>query len=358
MWSALSLAALAVSSIFLAESEWFPRVLPVALQSLLLGGILPAMASHRPIEKPDGAKTVWLLWYFLLAAGTGAAVFFSRGHGGLPFGLMAALFVLLVFLIARRSLKRPAFSCVLYAAACLPGILFPTLPPSNGTHAEGRRLFSALGCALCHAPKSELSLEGIPNRLERLLSPNNEAVASPREWLYLHFYAPEAFKARNRGQKCPAYRSLFTWQKVEPGARAPWALPVTAPHGKELVPSAAARQLADYLLSLRVPSAGPSNREAVLAHGGMLFRAKCAACHGRDAQGDSLNYPPLDDPQWLNLPKEEYLSIIRNGKKGNITVHGREWNGVMLPPGVSNDRDAEAIRLYLLDRFSRANEGK
>lgn len=299
-----------------------------------------------------------MLWYFLLAAGAVAAVFFSCGHGGLPIELMAALFALFVFFLARRALKRPALACVLYAAACLPGFLFPTCPSPNGSHAEGQRLFSALGCALCHAPGSDLSLMGIPNRLERLLSPDDEAVASPREWLYLHFYAPEAFPTRNGRQTCPAYRSLFTWRKAEPGARAPWALPVIAPDGKELVPAASARHLADYLLGLRVPSAGLSNREAVLAHGETLFRAKCAACHGRNAQGDSLNYPPLDDPQWLNLPEDEYLTIIREGKKGNITVHGREWNGVMLPPGVSNDRDAEAIRQYLLDRFGTNIECK
>lgn len=355
MWSVLSLAALVASMTLLASSEWFPRALLVALQTLLLGGILPAVTARRRGEQSGGEKSVWTLWHLLLAAGA-VAVGFARGHGGLPFVLMVTLPALLAFLIARRALKHPAVTCTIYAVACLPGFLFPALPSPNGSHAEGRRLFSALGCALCHAPESGLSLQGIPNRLERLLSPNNETVASPREWLYLHLYAPEAFPTRNRGRICPAYRSLFTWRKAEPGARGPWALPVSAPDGKELVPAAEARHLADYLLSLRVPSAGLSGREAVLAHGETLFRAKCAACHGRDAQGDSLNYPPLDDPQWLNLPKDEYLAIIRNGKKGNITVYGRKWDGVMLPPGIPNDRDAEAIRQYLLDRFGKGIE--
>lgn len=352
VWSVLSLVGLVASMILLASSEWFPRALPVALQTLLLGGILPAVTARRREEQGSGERTVWILWNFLLAVGAVAALVFLRGHGGLPFAGMATLFVLLAFLFARGVLKRPVVACVLYAAACSPGFLLSTLPAADGAHPEGRRLFSTLGCALCHAPESGLSLQGIPNKLESLLSPNNEAaVASPREWLYLHLFAPEAFPGRSRGRICPPYRSLFVWRKTEPGARAPWALPVISSEGKELVPTADARHLADYLLSLRVPSTGLSNREAVLAQGETLFRAKCAACHGRDGQGDSLNYPPLDDPQWLNLPAEEYLNIIKEGKKGPITVHGRTWDGVMLPPGVSHDRDAEAIRQYLLDRF-------
>ncbi len=351
-WGVLSLGTIVACSLFPGASEWSPRLLPLAAQTLLLGGLLPLLTARRQEPARGGDRAAWFLWHLLLLVGTLAALGAARGSGGLPIAVLATALALLVYLTARRAVKRPIIAAAFYAAAYLPGVFLVPLPPApDASCAEGRRLFGAYGCALCHQSTSRRPLMGLPNRLERLLAPGNEAVASPRAWLYLHLYAPEVFPSRERGRTCPAYRSLFALQKARPGARAPWALPVEAPDGVELVPTADARRLADYLLSLRASSAGPADREAVLARGETLFRAKCAACHGRDALGDSLNYPPLDDPQWLHLPEQEFRSIIMEGKKGKITVHGREWDGVMLPPGVTNERDAEAIRQYLQNRF-------
>lgn len=89
----------------------------------------------------------------------------------------------------------------------------------------------------------------------------------------------------------------------------------------------------------------------MLARGESLFYAKCAACHGRNGLGDGVNYPPLTDITKYRDTPDELRQIIFNGKSGIITVHGREWNSMMRPPGISNEIDAKAVQLYLQRRF-------
>lgn len=342
VWALVFGTVCLVCAVNLSASEWFPRLLVPSLKLLLLGGVLP-------LAFPAASSTrAWrFTWYTLLLAMAAASVCQLAGSSAsIPFA--AALLVLLAARSFRRVSARPlrlGLAWGLFALAFAPWFQASSV---DGSQIDGRQLFEDYGCILCHR-RGDNSLVGLPNRLERRLSFEGRAVASPRAWIYLHLYAPGAL---SQGRTCPPYRSLFAKRRSGPGVPFPWALPIATPEGEELVPTARARRLADYLLSLRVPdTAGSASREATLARGEQLFYAKCAVCHGRDAQGDNLNYPPLDDPHWLNLPEHEFLDIVMNGKKGKIEVRGREWDGVMLPPGIADPRDATSIRLYLQNRF-------
>ncbi len=75
-------------------------------------------------------------------------------------------------------------------------------------------------------------------------------------------------------------------------------------------------------------------------------------CHGRNGSGDAVNYPPLEGSEWLVEDDARLRDIIRNGLEGKIKVKGRDWDSVMLPPGVTKDDDAEAIIRYIQAEFA------
>ncbi|HEY8932612.1 MAG TPA: cbb3-type cytochrome c oxidase subunit II [Rariglobus sp.] len=80
---------------------------------------------------------------------------------------------------------------------------------------------------------------------------------SPEAWLYAHLYNPRADVTRSKSN-CPPYRFLFEEKKVL-GNRSREALPFESPAGTEIVPSAEARALVSYLLSLKKDDAPPAS---------------------------------------------------------------------------------------------------
>lgn len=348
-WSLVWAGSSLVCLLNLHRSEWAARLLPLGAQLFILGGLLPLSFSADGLRSQARAR--WILWYVLLCAGAVASLLGWRGMASGNIYAAASLAVVLIAISLGAMPKKRFRLGIAWLLFILSFAVWPTPPSFDGSQTAGRQLFGDYGCILCHR-EGRHSLIGLPNRLDRRLSAEGKAVASPRAWIYLRLYAPNAFSTQG-DSVCPPYRSLFARTPSLPGLPSPWALPVVTPEGTELLPTAQARLLADYLLSLRTPEPGgaSASREATLALGEALFYAKCSVCHGRDGRGDALNYPPLDDPQWLNLPEEEFLDIAMSGKKGKINVHGREWDGVMLPPGIAEKGDASAVRLYLRHRF-------
>lgn len=104
--------------------------------------------------------------------------------------------------------------------------------------------------------------------------------------------------------------------------------------------------LADFISSRQLALLADSRKHE---RGAALYAAKCAACHGKNGEGQALNYPPLQGSEWLtpspNRPALE--SIIKDGLQGPITVKGREWNSTMLPPGITAPDDIRSVIEYL-----------
>ena len=83
--------------------------------------------------------------------------------------------------------------------------------------------------------------------------------------------------------------------------------------------------------------------------GAALYTAKCAVCHGSNGEGQHTLYPPLQGSEWLTpSPQRPSLeSIITQGLDGPISVKGTEWNGTMLPPGITEQQEVQALIDYL-----------
>lgn len=114
--------------------------------------------------------------------------------------------------------------------------------------------------------------------------------------------------------------------------------------------SGAADELTDWLRQQQLPLLAAGAKEQA---GAALYRAKCAACHGRNGEGIAGQYPPLLGSEWLTAEPTRLPEILTYGLKGPITVKGEEWNSTMLPPGVTSPQEQKDIIQYIRQQFSR-----
>ncbi|ATC62870.1 cytochrome C [Nibricoccus aquaticus] len=68
--------------------------------------------------------------------------------------------------------------------------------------------------------------------------------------------------------------------------------------------------------------------EQVLASGKKLY-ATCATCHQPTGTGLAGTYPPLAKSEWVLGSEDRLIRILLNGLKGEITVEGNKYNGLM-----------------------------
>lgn len=85
----------------------------------------------------------------------------------------------------------------------------------------------------------------------------------------------------------------------------------------------------------------------------MLYRSKCAVCHGDDGKGQPGQYPPLLHSEWLTDTPSRLDEILVSGLDGPISVRDEQWDSTMLPPGVTQEEDRKLLMDYLRKRFAR-----
>lgn len=85
--------------------------------------------------------------------------------------------------------------------------------------------------------------------------------------------------------------------------------------------------------------------------GEVLYLANCARCHGGEGEGFLQLYPPLAGSRYFGADIAALPCIIRDGLKGEITVGGATYNGIM--PGNSrlSPEEIEALVRYLAARW-------
>lgn len=93
------------------------------------------------------------------------------------------------------------------------------------------------------------------------------------------------------------------------------------------------------------------NADPSLLNGANLYTQNCASCHGQNAQGLGIAFPPLLNSKWITGDKSVPVRIIRDGLSGEIQVNGNTYNGSM-PSFKARLSTAEiaAIINYLRDR--------
>jgi len=79
------------------------------------------------------------------------------------------------------------------------------------------------------------------------------------------------------------------------------------------------------------------------ANGQKVYNEYCKTCHQDGGKGLSTVFPPLAASDYLkSKPKADIIKSVVNGLKGEISVNGKKFNGVMAPLPAKYDDKAVA----------------
>ncbi|TAM58797.1 c-type cytochrome [bacterium] len=265
----------------------------------------------------------------------------------------------------------------------LPGMALSKTAPGPGVtpltpeQEAGRAVYVAEGCSYCHTQQVRpLAMDKVFGRpsaagdyayaTPELLGSertgpdlSNVGVRQPAEvWQYIHLYDPRAVVPPSI---MPSYRWLFrVVPSAPPGETAVALPPAYAPKSGVVVPTARAKALVAYLLSLKQPALSPEMQKAAqeaeqamapakpaagqaaapasagaakgfdyAATGPNLYAANCAACHGAQGTGVAGAFPPLvNDPVVTASDPAEHLKVVLDGLHGKA-IGGTAYGGQM-----------------------------
>lgn len=112
----------------------------------------------------------------------------------------------------------------------------------------------------------------------------------------------------------------------------------------------ASQPLSDWLANQQLPLLAETHKQG---RGEALYRAKCAVCHGHNGEGQTGVYPPLQGSEWLTDTPSRLPEILSRGLEGPISVKGEQWNTIMLPPGLNDAEEIQAVTEYIRQRFAK-----
>jgi nitrite reductase (NO-forming) len=99
---------------------------------------------------------------------------------------------------------------------------------------------------------------------------------------------------------------------------------------------------------------GQTDLDNISQLGKNVYNTTCAPCHQASGEGIPNVFPPLAKSDYLNN-KEATINAVIKGLQGQITVNGKNYNGVMPPQNLSNDQIA-AVLTYVYKSWG--NSGK
>jgi cytochrome c oxidase cbb3-type subunit 2 len=188
-------------------------------------------------------------------------------------------------------------------------------------------------------------------------------------WQLVHLYSPRSLI---EGSMMPPYRYLFEVRKIgrKPSPETLILPPELVVAGCEIVPKPEAKELAAYLLSLRVDTPLPdapvtppgggyataggefqagAGEDAMFARGRAAYGSLCGLCHGNDGLGKPGQVPPLAGSEWVNAKSVQRLARISlAGLNGKIQAGGKDWNFSMAAMGAAlSDADLAAVLTFI-----------
>ncbi len=83
----------------------------------------------------------------------------------------------------------------------------------------------------------------------------------------------------------------------------------------------------------------------------------CAVCHQGNGEGLAGAFPPLKGSEYVMASNVDVpILIVLKGIMGPLTVHGAEYNGVMMPYGGAMMTDAEVAKVLTYVRSAWGND--
>ncbi|MBS0318441.1 MAG: cytochrome c, partial [Proteobacteria bacterium] len=291
----------------------------------------------------------------------------------------------------------------------------PGVQPLSPLQLEGRKVFAANGCDYCHTqqvrPLAEDKEFGRPSAPGDFAYQTPELLGSERTgpdltnvgttkssdvWQYIHLYDPRAVVPESI---MPNFKFLFrVVDRLPPGEAAVPVPAQFAPKHGVVIPTAQAKALVAYLLSLKqmpipgyqmsgaaggTPGGAPGGAGAAApapatqsaataapggaapaagfvydaAKGQALFTSSCAACHQASGEGVPGAFPPLEGNAAVNNADATlHIHTVLFGAHG-VTIGGVAYGGAM-PPFGGQLSDADVASIIDYERSSWGNHAK
>ncbi|OOG52410.1 cytochrome-c oxidase [Rhodanobacter sp. B05] len=301
------------------------------------------------------------------------------------------------------------YICIVLGIAVIPAIDLSKTPPGpdvkplTALQAEGRDVYAANGCGYCHTqqvrPLPEDKVFGRPSAPGDFAYQTPELLGSERTgpdltnvgsskpsdvWQYIHLFDPRAVVPESI---MPNFKFLFrVVTTVPPGETAVPVPAAFAPKEGQVVPTAQAKALVAYLLSLKQTSipgygmnggmggmtsaapaampASPSTSASAsggynydAAKGRALFTANCSACHQATGEGVPGAFPPLKGNAAVDSADPTlHIHTVLQGAHG-VTIGGVAYSSVM-PPFAAQLSDAEIANIINYERSSWGNHAR
>tara|TARA_Y100000741_G_scaffold330602_1_gene285306 strand:- start:590 stop:991 length:402 start_codon:yes stop_codon:yes gene_type:complete len=83
--------------------------------------------------------------------------------------------------------------------------------------------------------------------------------------------------------------------------------------------------------------------EESISDGKLIYEDFCVQCHLNNGQGIEKIYPPLNNSDYLLENIDKSIYSIKYGLKGEITVNGIKYNGVMISQGLEDVEIADVM---------------
>jgi mono/diheme cytochrome c family protein len=86
-----------------------------------------------------------------------------------------------------------------------------------------------------------------------------------------------------------------------------------------------------------------------------LYEKNCGNRHQKNGTGLARLYPPLNKSDFVDNRQDDVICLIRNGKKGELTVNGIQFNQPMRGIPTLTDLEIAEIATYLYNSFGRSH---
>ena len=80
-----------------------------------------------------------------------------------------------------------------------------------------------------------------------------------------------------------------------------------------------------------------------ISDGKLIYEDFCVQCHLNNGEGIQKIYPPLNNSDYLLENIDKSIYSIKYGLKGEITVNGIKYNGVMISQGLEDAEIADVM---------------
>jgi mono/diheme cytochrome c family protein len=97
--------------------------------------------------------------------------------------------------------------------------------------------------------------------------------------------------------------------------------------------------------------------EQSMADGEEIYQDFCLQCHLDNGKGVENAFPPLAKSDYLQNNIEASIRGIKYGLRGEITVNGNTYNGVMVNQGLDEEEVADVMN-YILNSWGNKVENQ